>query len=216
MMTRIKICGITNPQDAELAINAGADWLGLIFVPGTPRYVRLQDAHEIVNAVRGKAQVIGVFQNSRPTDIREYIQRLGLDAVQLHGDEPPEECALFEVPVIKTFLTDNTLTRDAVAPYLGADSGVSYLLIDKPKGEAPPADIPCFLFDEGFPTPVILAGKLTPDNVTEILKHYHPYGVDVASGVEAEPGRKDPAKLTTFCDIVRNFTDSGGHGVCNP
>lgn len=233
---RIKICGITNPIDAMAAVQAGADWLGLIFVPHTPRFVSLESATNILRELRTihpSVEVVGVFQNQTLSTIEQHIQSLNLDRVQLHGTESPEFCAQISIPVVKTFLLhpelpelDFSALRRQAAAYLKV-SQVQTLLLDLPKGSAMQsvldiaqsnADselVRTFLSD----FPCLLAGGLTPDNIQQALQTFQPAGVDVASGVEQAPGKKDVDKMTQFCQIVNRFKPQPNHGEnlsCNP
>ncbi len=233
---RIKICGITNPTDAMAAIEAGADWLGLIFVPQTPRFVPVESATEIMRQLRAlypETTVVGVFQNQSLSDIERLIQVLKLNRVQLHGHESPDFCAQISVPVIKTLLLhpelpelDISELRRQSATFLEVPQ-VQALLLDLPKGSAIPSvlnvthsdahseKLRSFLSD----FPCLLAGGLTPDNIQPALQIFQPAGVDVASGVEQAPGKKDVDKIKRFCHIVQNFHPQPNHGEnasCNP
>lgn len=236
---RIKICGITNPTDAKAAAQAGADWLGLIFVPQTPRFVPMEAAKEMMMQLRAThpdVEVVGVFQNQSLSEIERHIQSLKLDRVQLHGHESPEFCAQISVPVIKTLLFNAKLAerpeldiserhRQAAA-YLES-SQVQTLLLDLPKGSTIPSvlsvahsdadteKLRSFLSD----FPCLLAGGLTPDNIQQALQTFQPAGVDVASGVEQGPGQKDIDKMNRFCHIIKQFKIQPNHGEnasCSP
>jgi phosphoribosylanthranilate isomerase len=230
-MTRplIKICGITNPSDAIAAIEAGADWLGLIFVPDTPRFVTVEKAQVIVEAVRSlnsNTQCIGVFQNASVEMIEAHLAILRLDQVQLHGDETPEFCAQLSVRVIKILLLQPDLTLSLLsaraAAYLEQDN-VKLLLLDLPKNNRVKdlLSLPEALGLKQFLTrfPSLLAGGLTPDNIQDVLTQFYPYGVDVASGVEQAPGQKEIEKMNQFCKMIQNFKpqpNHGDHSLCNP
>lgn len=229
-MTRllIKICGITNEPDAIAAIQAGADWLGLIFVPGTPRFITIETAQVILEKVRSanpKTQVVGVFQNASHETIQAHLDRLPLNQIQLHGNESPEFCAQIQVPVIKTILIqpelDHAHLNTQAAAYL-QQPNVQYLLLDLPKGAflknvlnlPNPETFKQFLSQ----FPCLLAGGLNPENTRQALERFQPGGVDVASGVEQSPGRKDVEKMNRFCEIVQKFNpqpNRGDHPSCN-
>jgi phosphoribosylanthranilate isomerase len=233
---RIKICGITNPADAMAAVQAGADWLGLIFVPHTPRFVSLESAKNILSELRAmhpSIDVVGVFQNQTPSEIEQHIQSLNINRVQLHGNESPEFCAQISAPVVKTFLLhpelpklDISALRRKAAAYLEV-SQVQTLLLDLPKGSvmqsvsdiaqsnADSELVRAFFYD----FPCLLAGGLTPHNIQQVLQTFQPAGVDVASGVEQAPGKKDLDKMIQFCQIVNRFKPQPNHGEnlsCNP
>lgn len=206
---RIKICGITNAQDALDAVNAGADYLGLIFVPGTPRALSVEQAQTVVQAVRENdraIRVVGVFQNESQVVVEERIRALRLDLVQLHGDEPPAFCEALSVPVIKTVLLNGNMERifSTMQPYQTLPI-LHALLLDLPKGSQ--GQISDVMTPEFFQSvqnaPVLLAGRLTTENVASVVNRFQPWGVDVASGVELAPGKKCPEKMRAFCSAVR-------------
>lgn len=214
MKTLIKICGITSVQDAELAIEAGADFIGLIFVPETPRYIDTETAKEIVSAINGQVPVVGVFQNPDEEDIQSILDQVPLDYIQLHGQETPQQCQKLNRPVIKTVSILETLDTENVQSYLSIDQ-VEYILIDRPKDQSSLSllDIP----EDQLATirnhrPILLAGGVTPDNVIVLLERFMPHGIDVASGVESAPGRKDPQKMINLCSTIRHFDLKKGVG----
>ncbi|WP_303672720.1 phosphoribosylanthranilate isomerase [Vampirovibrio chlorellavorus] len=236
---RIKICGITNPTDAMAAAQASADWLGLIFVPNTPRFVPLESAKEMMRQLRvthPKVEVVGVFQNQSLPEIEHYLQILNLDRVQLHGQESPDFCAQISVPVVKTLLLHpelpqrseleiSALHRQAAA-FLEIPQ-VQTLLLDLPKGSGSSSVLDMARSDADTETlraflsdfPCLLAGGLTPDNIQQALQTFQPAGVDVASGVEQGPGQKDIDQIKRFCHSVKNFKPQPNHGEnasCNP
>jgi phosphoribosylanthranilate isomerase len=175
-MFRIKICGITQPEDARIAVDAGADALGFNFFAGSKRYINFLAARELVEADSLDCMKVGVFVNHTADELNEIAQAVGLDAVQLHGDQPP--------PVA----------------YGGTGERLDWTtLADR---------IELLNFDRAEPLRLILAGGLTPANVAEAIRLVRPYGVDVASGVESTPGRKDPAKVRAFvAEARRGFAE---------
>lgn len=209
-MFRIKICGITNSDDARRAVDAGADAIGLNFYAQSPRYVTIDAARKIADAVRDQTLVVGVFVNESPTGMMGVVTEVGLGAIQVHGDEPP---ALLER------LPDRPLLRVRRLTEAGLDAVAEDLEACRAAGRAPDAVLvdsaaaPGVYGGTGHPVawdalrdydatlgamPLILAGGLTPDNVAEAIRVVRPAGVDVASGVESAPGKKDPAKLAAF------------------
>lgn len=215
-MFRIKICGITRPADATLAADAGADAIGLNFYPQSPRFVSQERAQEIVAAVGNRLHKVGVFVNSTVEDVISAFERLGLDLVQLHGDEPPEFLQrLGGIPVIRAFRCG----PGALAPigaYLEAcrvfGSPPQLVLIDAFQpgsyggtGNTAPWDAAARFRDLRFPYPLVLAGGLTPDNVAQAIAQVRPVAVDTASGVEQSPGIKDAARLR---DFIRRAADA--------
>lgn len=225
MRTRVKICGITRYEDAKLAVELGADALGFNFYGGSPRYISPQRAREIVCDLPAFVTKVGVFADEiEVARIVQIAEEAGVHTVQLHGPRfPPvdslgqftviralaigEESAELQLPVIADQM-QNTLRRLA-AFESGNLSGsqVSAVLLDTHDpvlrggtGRSFNWKIARYLEQFG---PIILAGGLTPDNVTEAIKEVRPYAVDVATGVEVSPGIKDPGKLRSFFAAVR-------------
>jgi phosphoribosylanthranilate isomerase len=198
---RVKICGVTRLEDAQAAWAAGADALGLNFYPRSPRYVEPATAAALARTRPALGAVVGVFVNESPDLIRARVRECGLTAVQLHGDEPPEACSGFGVPVIKALRVRGPEDVARARTYVGAGD-VATLLLD---GAAPGYggggvtfdwSLVAQLVDVGVP--VLVAGGLTPGNVAEAVRATRPYGVDVASGVEASPGIKDLEAVRAF------------------
>ncbi|MBX7221220.1 MAG: phosphoribosylanthranilate isomerase [Blastocatellia bacterium] len=195
---RVKICGITNLSDAEMAVAAGADFLGLILVPESPRSVRVETAREIVRSVAGKVRTVGVFRNQARDFVTECIGSIGFDYVQLHGCETPDECLGFSVPVIKALEISPKLTADVIELYRAK---VEFLLFDRPKHGASPewlAQAMDFLGKQNELPDYFFAGGLTAENVKPVAERLNPFGIDVASGVEKAPGMKDKRKVKAF------------------
>ena len=207
-IVRVKVCGITRPQDADLAARMGADAIGLIFCE-SPRRVSLEQAREIVAALPPFVTPVGVFLDAAETEVLETARELGLGAVQLHGSEPPETVGRLSqfVKVIKAFRVQDAQSLEACTAYSGASA---FLFDTYVKGKAGGTGQ---VFDWSLlahvpalqATPWILAGGLRPDNVGRALEMCRPYGVDVSSGVEKEPGVKDPDLLWQFISKVRQF-----------
>lgn len=202
MRVRIKICGITNGKDAELAAEAGADALGLIFVPGTPRYIDSDTARGIIKDLGPWITPVGVFADRTIEDIKHLMRYCGFVTIQLHGSESPEYCRSLNGSVIKAF----RVGEGHDFPNLQAYSVHAYLLDTFVEGTLGgtgrtfPLEVAVRAKAFGR---VIVSGGLTPGNVTQVIRAVGPYGVDVSSGVEAEPGRKDPHKVRDFVTRVR-------------
>ncbi len=203
MKTAIKICGITSVADAELAIAAGATHIGLIFVAGSPRCLGPERARAIADNVRGRVAVVGVFKDSPAERVVDVASAVGLDLVQYHGAESPAYIEKVDLPAIKTFELRPGFDW---AEFYGTHRRVVHVLFDRPKGERSPGWLDWavdFLLaaDRRMP-PLFFAGGLAPDNVARVVSRLRPFGVDVASGVEREPGAKDPDKVRAFCNTV--------------
>jgi phosphoribosylanthranilate isomerase len=198
---RIKVCGIIHPDDAQAAVDAGVDLVGLNFVPRTPRCLDLRRAEAIAERVAGRAERVAVFRDASWEEIERVIRRIEVERVQLHGDEPPEDVEQVDLPVIKAI---RGADKEAAERYPG-----TILLLDHPtegggRGRAWNWSDATPLIDEGHD--VILAGGLDPRNVGQVLADLGdllPWGVDVATGVEGEAYRKDPAKIAAFIEAVR-------------
>lgn len=196
-MVRVKICGITNIEDARLAVEAGADALGFIFVEGTPRFITPETAARIVAGLPPFVTPVGVFWDHGPGHVKAVAEQCRLGALQFHGDEPPEALLGFDLPTIKTIKVSDSKSLQVMERY-----AVSAFLLDSParwsEGEAR-APIPWELVRRAAARrPVILSAGLTPDNVGAAIRLARPFAVDVNSGVEARPGRKDPEKVRRF------------------
>jgi phosphoribosylanthranilate isomerase len=199
---KIKICGITSDEDARLCVEAGADALGFIFVERTPRYVTPETATHIIAGLPPFVTPVGVFWDHAPGHVKAVAEQCGLGALQFHGDEAPEELQEYRLPVIKTLKVTGREDLAAMSRYR-----VSAFLLDSParwsEGLARPP-IPWDVAAEAARLrPVLLSAGLTPDNVGVAVQRVRPYGVDVNSGVEASPGRKDPARVRRFVAEAR-------------
>jgi phosphoribosylanthranilate isomerase len=206
---RIKICGVTTPEDAQLAVRAGADAIGLNFYPGSPRFLSLTLAREIAERVTNRTEKVGVFVNAQSDVIKKTAEAVGLDVIQLHGDEPPSFLQNVDSPfVIKAFrCRDEGL--ELISEYLSQCRSAGRLpdavLLDayapgKYGGTGKCIDWPA-VRDAGKAMggiPIVLAGGLTPENVGTAIAAARPAAVDTAGGVEASPGVKDPDKVRRF------------------
>ena len=194
----VKICGITNSEDARVAVEAGADAIGFIFVPGTPRYIEAAVAREIAGEMGGTVKKVGVFVDEPAEAVNRLAREVPLDLVQLHGAEAPESAQLVEAPVIKVVRVRGAIDVERLRAYKAS----AYLLDTYVEG-AHGGTGKTFDWDLALPIvraglPVLLSGGLTPDNVAEAVRRVRPWGVDVSSGVEAGPGRKDHDKVRAF------------------
>lgn len=197
-MVCVKICGITNVEDALAAVEAGADALGFVFYPPSPRYVAPERVRAIVDRLPPFVTTVGLFVDGSVQTINDIAARCGLDRLQLHGDESPEFCAMVERPVIKAFRIKaaNSLVR------LPDYKVSAYLLDAYVEGALPGGTGASFAWELAVQAkpygPLILAGGLTPENVETAIRQVSPYGVDVSTGVERAPGLKDHAKVRRF------------------
>ena len=201
-MIKIKICGITNLDDALYAAEYGADALGFNFYKKSPRYIEPQKAAEIIGQLPLFVMPVAVFVNEREDRIREIQRMTCIQSVQFHGDESPEFCQRFEGRVIKAFQVKDKESLKAMAHYR-----VGAFLLDSYRegmrgGTGVAFDWHLAVVAKTFGK-IILAGGLTPENVTEAVKLVQPYGVDVAGGVEKEKGMKDQVKVKKFITEVR-------------
>ncbi|MBM3157693.1 MAG: phosphoribosylanthranilate isomerase [Chloroflexi bacterium] len=204
-MVRVKICGITNLDDALAAVEYGADALGFVFAP-SPRRVTPEKVKRIVKNLPPFVCKVGVFVNSEIEFVKKTMAACNLDLAQLHGNETPDYCAALSPKAIKMF-TKNNLPPDKK---LGKYRVAAYML-DKDKNsktnEAEQKKLWKLAGQIGEHAPVILAGGLTPDNVSEAIKIARPYAVDVSSGIESKPGVKDHAKMREFLKIARGVNN---------
>lgn len=202
-MTRIKICGITNIDDALMAIDAGADALGFNFVPGTPRYLKnIQAAAKIIEQLPPFITTVGLFVNADAEVVQGTADGCHLDMLQLHGEESPQFCRSLNHKIIKAVRIKNESSVSHLSDYRVS----GYLLDTYVKGVLGGTGV---AFDWQLAVKakqygrIILAGGLDPDNVASAVEQVRPYGVDVSSRVEASPGRKDPVKVRAFIQNVK-------------
>jgi phosphoribosylanthranilate isomerase len=198
MRTRVKFCGITRADDAWHAAMLGADAIGLVFYPPSPRAVTLEQAQAICRGLPPFVSRVGLFVDADPGRIEEAVAKVPLDTVQFHGEESPEVCARCPVPVIKAL----RVAGDSDLPALfGAYDAAAAILLDSYHRQLRGGTGETFDWSQipqARPRPLILAGGLTPDNVAAAVQTVRPYGVDVSSGVEYAPGQKDHEKMTEF------------------
>jgi phosphoribosylanthranilate isomerase len=206
MRVRVKICGITRLEDAVAAVEAGADALGFVFVPGTPRYITPEAVREILRHLPPFLAKTGLFVNADEALIRDTLTRTGIDTVQLHGEEPPELGTGLRdrVSVIKAFRIRNAESLAALEPHRNAcDSWLlDAFVAGAHGGTGARFDWSLAVSATALGKPVILAGGLHPENVAEAIRQVRPYAVDVSSGVESAPGRKDPHRIRAFVQAV--------------
>ncbi len=202
--TRIKICGLTRPEDTAAAVAAGADAVGVILAP-SKRQVTIDEAAAVLAGVSPFVAKVGVFVDPDRDHVREAVERIGLGWVQLHGDETPEFCASVGVPVIKALRVGADFDPAEAEQYGGC---ISLLLLDtlvagQAGGTGVAFDWRALAGRLPAIAPVAIGGGLRPDNVGEAVRILRPYGVDVSSGVESSPGVKSSRLIDDFAVAVR-------------
>ena len=203
-MTKVKICGFTNAENAQQAALAGVDAVGLVFYDKSPRHVTIDVAREIVAALPPFVNRVGLFVNANPSLIDEVLCEVALDTLQFHGDETVNECVQFHMPFIKSIRVSSETDLKNISNDF---SMASALLLDSYSsntygGTGKPFDwsLACVEID----LPVILAGGLNPDNVAEAISRVKPFAVDASSGVESAKGVKDIDKIKSFISNIRS------------
>ena len=214
-MTKVKICGLTNLEDARVAVEAGADLIGFIFYEPSPRYVAPETVRKIVDQLSESSDAhpifVGVFVNEAMERVQHIVDYCRLDAVQLHGDESPQDVARFKGQAYKVLRPQSQEEADDLVERFTQSPNSEFL--------------PAVMIEAYHPTlyggtghladwnmaaniarqyPIMLAGSLTPTNVVEAIEAVAPWGVDVSSGVEAQKGKKDHQKVRAFIEAVRN------------
>ena len=203
MPVKVKICGITDLADGLAAAEAGADALGFVFCDQSPRRISVKAAAALIRQLPPFVMKVGVFVNAPDDLVLRAIRECGLNMLQFHGDEPPEYCVQFGLMSMKAFRI-----RDAASLHALQNYPTDAWLLDayspvKPGGTGERFDWDLALRARGMGRPVFLAGGLTSENVAAAVRHAQPYGVDVSSGVEATPGRKDHAKVRAFIQAAK-------------
>lgn len=205
-MVRVKVCGITNYQDASMAIELGADALGFIFA-SSPRQITPEKARDIIYAIPPFVQTVGVFVDEDPVKIRRTMRLCRLDLVQLHGDESPDLCRKLMPCAIKALRLKDESSLSAIKPYRGR---VKAILLDtymqgKRGGTGRTFDWDLAIKAKEFGIPTILSGGLNPDTISEAISLVKPFGVDVNSGIEESPGKKSPDLMRELMEIIRKM-----------
>lgn len=204
MRTRIKICGLTSAADAQHAARCGADAIGLVFYPASPRNITPQQASAIRHALPAFVTSVALFVNAEPAQVQVVLATMHPDLLQFHGDEPPEYCRQFGIPYIKAVRV--TAGLDLVQ-YAALYPDAQGLLLDAlVPGQAGGTGqlFDWALIPAALPLPLILSGGLKPENVRHAVQSVHPWAVDVSSGVESSKGIKDAAKVAQFIQEVND------------
>jgi len=204
LRTRVKICGITRAQDATALVQSGADALGLVFFPKSPRHVTLQQARKIATGIAPFVTVTGLFVNASADSIKEVLASVPLGLLQFHGEETNDQCNCFGLPFIKSIpMKSGTDLLSLMSAYPDAAG----FLLDAWQPETRGGGGIVFDWEqipEGIHTPIVLAGGLTPANVATAIRTVKPYAVDVSTGVERDKGIKSREKIEAFMREVRN------------
>lgn len=203
METKVKICGITNLADAQTAAEAGADAIGFIFYDKSPRFVTIAQASEISKLLPPFLMRVGVFVNAPKEFILQAISEISLTMLQFHGDEPPEFCAQFSLMSMKAFRVRDEKSLEQIPNYK-TDAYLLDAFSEKELGGTGKT----FNWDlavsaQKFSKSIFLSGGLTPENVADAVRQVKPFAVDVSSGVEMSPGKKDAEKVKAFIAAVR-------------
>jgi len=209
-MVKVKICGITTVDDARAAVNAGADAIGLVFAP-SPRRISPERAREIVNSLPPFVLTVGVCVNESPERVREIISLCGMHYIQFHGDEPPEVCNAFGKTAIKAVRMRDADSLRGMERYR-----VAALLLDSYVKGTRGGTAETFPWAHAAEAhalgmPIILSGGLNAQNVVEAVKAVRPFAVDVSSGVESEPGKKDHRLMAQFIRLAKSVENDNRH-----
>jgi phosphoribosylanthranilate isomerase len=203
--TRIKICGITRTQDARAAAQAGADAIGLVFYPPSPRYLSTERAAEIRDALPPFVQTVALFVNPDAPQVAQVLQRVRPAMLQFHGEETPEFCAQFGMPFVKACrVRPGVDALEYLRPYSRAAAWLFDSHVPEYGGIGESFDWSLLPTAGRLERSVILSGGLSRENVAEAIRRVRPWGVDVSSGVESAKGVKDGAKIAAFIAEVRN------------
>lgn len=202
--TRVKICGLTRPEDVDAAVSAGADALGFVFVPRSPRCLETADARVLAGRVPAFVARVGLFMDPTEDEVAAVLERVPLCSLQFHGSESPAFCARFGRPYIKALAMGAAGEADRAADYPDAAA----LLLDSHEPGAPGGTGRSFDWDviPPLPRPLVLAGGLNPGNVHRAVQRVRPWAVDVSSGVEEAPGIKSAAKMIEFINEAKRET----------
>jgi phosphoribosylanthranilate isomerase len=212
MSVKVKICGITNAPDALAAAEAGADALGFMFYDKSPRHISIPQAAEVIRQLSPFIIKVGVFVNASEDLVMRAIGDCGLNLLQFHGNETPEYCTQFGLMSMKAFRIRDAKSLESLANYSTDAWLLDAFVADKLGGTGERFNWDLAIEAKKAGRPIFLAGGLTPSNVAEAVAKVQPYGVDVSSGVEAEPGRKDHTKVREFIKAAKDVAFAEGPG----
>jgi len=207
MRTRVKICGITNIDDASFAVRAGADALGMVFHAPSPRNIGIEDAAMITSFLPAFVTTVGLFVNKTAEEVKEVLASVPLQLLQFHGDESPEYCEQFSVPYMKALRVgceSGGLFGENLRNTIESYSGAQAVLLDTYKKGIPGGTGEKFDWNlvPNMGVPIVLAGGLNPSNVEGAICEVNPFAVDVSGGVESAPGIKDAGRMRDFISAV--------------
>ena len=203
--TRVKVCGICSTFDAGLAVEAGADAIGLVFYAKSPRFISIPQAREVTSSLPPFITAVGLFVNSSAEDIRNVLSEVQLQLLQFHGDEDEAFCKSFNMPYIKALRVKAETDLTQQCQNFASARGI---LLDSYRKGVPGGTGETFDWDlipVDLPLPIILAGGLESHNIRKAISSVKPWAVDVSSGVEESPGKKDPEKIVQFFKEVENL-----------
>jgi phosphoribosylanthranilate isomerase len=207
MPVKVKICGITNLPDGMAAVEAGADALGFVFYGQSPRRISVEAAAALIRQLPPFVLKVGVFVNAPEDLVVRAIRECSFNLLQFHGDEPPEYCLQFGLMSMKAVRIRDAASLQALRNYPTDAWLLDAYAPDMPGGTGETFNWNLALEARGWGRPIFLAGGLTAENVTEAVRRVRPYGVDVSSGIEAAPGRKDHAKVRAFIQAAKAVED---------
>jgi phosphoribosylanthranilate isomerase len=210
MQLKIKVCGITNVEDARTAVQAGADALGFIFAEGSPRRVSLKTAAKIIGSLPPFVSKVGVFVDAPAEAIQRAIDECGIDTVQFHGIESPAFCEQFRVATIKAIRVQSLESLEILSRYHTNGWLLDSYVPGHHGGTGKQFNWDLARQATKLGKPILLAGGLQPGNVAEAIRRVRPFGLDVSSGVESSPGKKDTHKLLHFMQEARTAWLSTG------
>ncbi|HMA90777.1 MAG TPA: phosphoribosylanthranilate isomerase [Burkholderiales bacterium] len=203
MRTRVKICGITRAPDAQAAARAGADAIGLVFYPPSPRFLGLAQARALRRALPPFVSAVALFVNPSVEEVQRVLETVRPDALQFHGEESPDFCERFGVPYLKACrVRQGVDLLEYLRPYSGASGWLADAYVEAYGGTGTSFD--WSVVPQQRALPLVLSGGLTCDNVGDAIRIVRPWGVDVSSGVESAKGIKDAGKIAAFIGEVRN------------
>ena len=209
--TRIKICGITRPEDGVAAVQLGADALGLVFYPPSPRFITIDQARSIIQALPPFVTTVGLFVNAEHHDVAAVLQHIPLSILQFHGDEDAAYCDSFDKRYIKAVSMKEGIDLHRIADDFSTASG---LLVDSYHPNIPGGTGQRFDWNripDELALPLILAGGLSPENIEKAVVNVSPYAVDVSSGVEVSKGVKDSGKMSQLIQGVAKADEQLSH-----